>query len=145
MEELRKSLRHRQKIIKLADKSEAGWLEVKEYQREELGSDSEDEKRIKKAQERALKNKKQNAFKRAEKSRNCSSASSASSGDERMLFVVFQRGRQVLSLCLPYSLCLLVMDQHFGKGNYFPSYGRSEGEEKCVFLRKLARADMFSC
>ena len=145
MEELRKSLRHRQKIIKLADKSEAGWLEVKEYQREELASDSEDEKRIKKAQERALKNKKQNAFKRGEKSRNCSSASSARSGDERMLFLVFQHGRQVLSLCLSCSLCLLVMDQHFGKGKYFPSYERSEGEEKCVFLQKLARADMFSC
>ena len=30
VEELKKSLRHRQKIIKLADKSEAGWLAVKE-------------------------------------------------------------------------------------------------------------------
>ena len=30
-EELRNSSRHRQKIIKLADKSEAGWLAVKEY------------------------------------------------------------------------------------------------------------------
>ena len=55
MEELRKSLRHRQKIIKLADNSEAGWLAVKEYQTEELASDSVDKKRIKKAQERALK------------------------------------------------------------------------------------------
>ncbi|PFX34791.1 hypothetical protein AWC38_SpisGene376 [Stylophora pistillata] len=48
VEEQKKSLRHRQKIIKLADKSEAGWLAVKEYQTEELASDSEDEKRIKK-------------------------------------------------------------------------------------------------
>ena len=88
VEELRKNLRHRQKIIKLADKSEAGWLAVKEYQTEELASDSEDEKRIKKAQERALKKKKQNGLKRAEKSKNSShaSASSTRSGDDRMLF-----------------------------------------------------------
>ena len=50
VEELRNTLRHRQKNIKLADKSEAGWLAVKEYQTEELASDSEDEKRVKKAQ-----------------------------------------------------------------------------------------------
>jgi len=52
VEELRKSLRHRQKNIKLADKSEAGRRAVnmvKEYQSKELGIDSEDEKRIKKA------------------------------------------------------------------------------------------------
>ena len=60
MEELRKGLRHRQKIIKLADKSEADWLAVKENQTEELTGDSWDEKMIKKAQERALKKKKQN-------------------------------------------------------------------------------------
>jgi len=62
-------LRHRQKIIKLADKSEAGWLAVKEYEAEELASDSDDKKRIRKAQERALKKKekKQDAFKKGEK------------------------------------------------------------------------------
>jgi len=59
-------LRHHQKIIKLADKSEAGWLAVKEYEAEELASDSDDKKRIRKAQERALK-KKQDAFKKGEK------------------------------------------------------------------------------
>ena len=37
--ELSKNLKRRQKIIKLADKSEAGWLAVKEYQTEELASD----------------------------------------------------------------------------------------------------------
>ena len=86
VEELKKSLRHRQKIIKLADKSEAGWLAVKEYQTEELASDSEEEKRIKKAQERALNQKKQNAFKRTEKAKNSSNFSSSRSGDDRMLF-----------------------------------------------------------
>ncbi|PFX12038.1 hypothetical protein AWC38_SpisGene24063, partial [Stylophora pistillata] len=86
VEELKKSLRHRQKIIKLADKSEAGWLAVKEHQTEELANDSEDEKRIKKSQERALKQKKQNAFKRTEKARNSSNAPSSRSGDDMRLF-----------------------------------------------------------
>ena len=42
-------IRKRQKLIKLADKSDAGWLVVQEYELEELADDSEDEKRIKKA------------------------------------------------------------------------------------------------
>jgi ATP-dependent protease HslVU (ClpYQ) ATPase subunit len=47
-------LRQRQKKIKLADKSEASWLVVKEYEAEELASNSKDEKRIRKAQTTAL-------------------------------------------------------------------------------------------
>ena len=64
LEVLRKSLRHPQKIIKLADKSKAGWLAVKQYEAEELASDSDDEKRIRKVQERALK-KNQNALEKS--------------------------------------------------------------------------------
>ncbi|PFX21465.1 Adrenodoxin, mitochondrial [Stylophora pistillata] len=86
VEELQKSLRHRQNIIKLARKSEAGWLAVKEYQTEELANDSEDEKRIEKSQERALKQKKQNAFKRTEEARNSSNAPSSRSCDDMRLF-----------------------------------------------------------
>lgn len=100
MEELKKSLR--QKIIKLADNSEAGWLAVKEYRTEEL------------AQGRALTQKKQNAFKRAEKAKN-SNASRYRTGDDRELcrgmftaLFYFQRGRQVFYLFLPYSPCLFL-------------------------------------
>ena len=45
---MRKKLRHRQKIIKLADNSEAGWLAVKEYQTEELVNDAEGSRKRKK-------------------------------------------------------------------------------------------------
>ena len=55
--QLSKSLKLLQKIIKLADKSEAWWLTVKEYKAEELASNSEVEKRIRKAQKRALRKK----------------------------------------------------------------------------------------
>ncbi|XP_022797261.1 uncharacterized protein LOC111335582 [Stylophora pistillata] len=111
VEELQKSLRHRQNIIKLARKSEAGWLAVKEYQTEELANDSEDEKRIEKSQERALKQKKQNAFKRTEEARNSSNAPSSRSCDDMRLF----RGMLIaLSLIFSvagkcsHSACLIV-------------------------------------
>ena len=56
-----KLVERRQKLIKLADKSEAGWLAVDEYESDELADDSADEKRIKKAQEKATKKRKDNA------------------------------------------------------------------------------------
>ena len=56
-----KFIQKRQKLIKLADKSEAGWLAVDEYESDELADDSADEKRIKKAQEKAARKKKDHA------------------------------------------------------------------------------------
>ena len=43
----------RVKAIKLADKSEFGWVTVDEYLSDELASDSDDEKRIYRAERRA--------------------------------------------------------------------------------------------
>jgi hypothetical protein len=48
-------LNNRQKLIKLADSSKAGWRTVQEYTQHELASDEEDEKRIMKAEFRAEK------------------------------------------------------------------------------------------
>ena len=45
----------RQKLIRMADSSEAGWQTVNEYQTNELASGSEDEKRIQRAEARAIK------------------------------------------------------------------------------------------
>ena len=41
---------HRQKLIKLADRSEHGWRVVKEYESDSLAKNEDDEKRIMKAQ-----------------------------------------------------------------------------------------------
>ena len=49
-------LKHRQKIIKLADQSELGWRLVAEYESNPVASDSDDEKRIFKAEARASRN-----------------------------------------------------------------------------------------
>ena len=65
LETTQKSLRQRQKKIKLVDKSEAGWLAVKEYEADGLASDSEDEKRIRKAQATALRKKNQSRQQRS--------------------------------------------------------------------------------
>ena len=46
-------IKQRQKLIKLADSSVAGWRAVDEYVKNPIASDSEDEKRISKAQTRA--------------------------------------------------------------------------------------------
>ncbi|CAG2256478.1 unnamed protein product [Mytilus edulis] len=55
-------LRHRQKLVKLADQSESGWKTVTEYETHSLADDSEDEKRIIRAENKAarkIKNEKQ--------------------------------------------------------------------------------------
>ena len=46
-------LNHRQKLIKLADQSESGWKTVTEYETHNLADNSEDEKRIMRAETRA--------------------------------------------------------------------------------------------
>ena len=51
-------LKKRQKLIKLADRSKDGWLVVQEYESDDLASDSEDEKKIKKAKNAAEKKRK---------------------------------------------------------------------------------------
>ena len=55
-------IRKRNKLIRLADKSEAGWAIVKEYQTDELASDTDDDRKIKRAEKAALEKKKQWKF-----------------------------------------------------------------------------------
>ena len=49
---------HRQKVIKLANRSEAGWAVLEEYEGDDLADDSEDEQRMEKAEKKLAKKRK---------------------------------------------------------------------------------------
>lgn len=59
----------RQKLIKIADRSDQGWKTADEYERDPVASDSDDEKRIRKAETAAEKKASRERLKRQGKSR----------------------------------------------------------------------------
>ncbi|PFX33780.1 hypothetical protein AWC38_SpisGene1427 [Stylophora pistillata] len=80
----RQLIKRRQKLIKLADRSKDGWLVGQEYESDELASDSEDEKKIRRAKISAEKKRKK--FKA-----NCGNASKKfKSASDVQLFRVFK-------------------------------------------------------
>ena len=62
-------VKHRQKLIRMADSHEAGWRVVQEYEANPLADDSDDEKKIQKAQYRAERKIKAEKAKRTESKR----------------------------------------------------------------------------
>ena len=66
----RKLIHKRQKLIKIADKNKDGWQVVEEYECDELASNSDDGKKIKKAREAASRKRKaKHEFKRFDEKR----------------------------------------------------------------------------
>ena len=81
-------IKHRQKLIKLADSTDSGWRLVQGYESNPLASDSEDEKRIFKAQARAERKIKAEKAKRKESTKRFHPYSAGGSGGEKIPTVV---------------------------------------------------------
>lgn len=67
LEKGEKLLAERQKHILLADKSDFGWMTIQEYKKNDLADDSDDEKKIIRAEARARTQAKQNSLKNKSK------------------------------------------------------------------------------
>ena len=104
-------LKKRQKLIRIADKSKDGWKVVEEYVSDELASDTEDEKRLRKAKETVARKRK--FTKQSEDLKDSKKPRNSSRESERQLF----RGKIspynfVFAICTPitllFSLCIWV-------------------------------------
>ena len=64
LQDMLRSVKRRNKLIRMADRSEAGWDVVLEYEDDELASDSEDDRKMRRAESTALRKRKTKLQKR---------------------------------------------------------------------------------
>ena len=62
LNDMNEKIRKRQKMIRLADRSSAGWATVNEYLPDELASDSDDDRKLRQAENRAMSKKSKRSF-----------------------------------------------------------------------------------
>ena len=87
------TVKERQKLILLADQSKYGWNTVKEYKQHELAENSEDEKKIYKAEARAARRSRRNLSGRSlSNHRSVSTSSTVSSQQSAIPTIISARG-----------------------------------------------------
>ena len=125
----------RQKFIRIADKNRDGWLVVQEYESDDLASDSEDEKKIRKVKAAAEKKRKE-----AKSNSGNNSKKFKSSND----FQLFRGKTTVYFYFVKFSVLLVGLPEHptmkllylvmfFEEENNLCSSERSELERKSIF------------
>jgi len=108
LEEIDSDIKKRNKLIKLADKSAAGWDLVNEYLSDELASGSEDEKRIRRAEQRALRKRKhrqQQKVKSTVKQSQPSANTTSFAGQNQFNFRSSSRSFTPISKARPGQIC----------------------------------------
>jgi hypothetical protein len=101
VQEAKALLKRRQKLIKIADCNKDGWKVVEEYESDDLASNSEDEKRLKRAKEAVNRKRRQTTFQPSARTKRQRLSSDA----DQMLF----RGKQCRLYVLLYNSPIVIL------------------------------------
>ena len=121
LEEGEKLLVDRQKLLRIADRSENGWATVEEYMEDELADNSDDEKRIQKAEMRA--GRKLKAAAAAKRKKAVSRPASGMYGRSRPPQAAWGRGSSIPAWRLPAGQTV----PPFSQPSWYKPAGRSIG------------------